>query len=101
MNEEEFTDDEKAAVAYLLHRKPTKKETIYDYAIYVVPSLVFAVHSLWSHDFFAALVAYGSLLFVVIWYLSHSGKVSGPLHSALQKYEKHSNKLTKNDELNN
>jgi len=67
----------------------------------VVPSLAFAVYSIWAHDYIAALVAYVSLVFVVIWYLSHSGKISGPLHSALQKYEKHSNKLTKNKDLNN
>ena len=101
MNEEEFTDDEKAAVAYFLHRKPNKRELISDYAIYVVPSLAFAVYSIWSHDFIAALVAYGSLLFVVTWYLSHSGKVAGPLYSAIHKYEKHSNKLIKNEKLNN
>ena len=39
MNEEDFTDTEKTAVAYFFHRKPNKNETIYHYAIYVVPSL--------------------------------------------------------------
>jgi hypothetical protein len=101
MIEKEFTDEEKAAVAYFLHRKPSKREAISDYAIYVVPSLLFAVYSIWAHDFIAALIAYGSLLFVVIWYLSHTEKISGPLYSAVNKYEQISNKLTKNEELKN
>ena len=99
MNKEEFTDEEKAVVARLLHRKPSAREALSDYAIYIIPSLAFAIYSTWAHDFVAALVAYGSLLFVAVWYLSYSQKVSRPLFSALQKYEKHSNKLAEYEKL--
>jgi len=100
MNEEELTEDEKVVVAQLLSRKPSARDMFSDYAMFVVPSLAFAIYSIWAHDFVAALVAYGSLLFVAVWYLWHSQRVSGSLYTALRKYENVSNKLGTGNELN-
>jgi lipid-A-disaccharide synthase-like uncharacterized protein len=57
------------------------------YVAFILPSLLFAIYSLWNRDFVAALVAYVALLAVALMYLSYSSRQSEHLRSALEKYE--------------
>ena len=83
----ELTKEERAAVDSMIKRKISKGEVAFSYAIYIVPSLLFAIYALWKQDFVASLVAYSALLIVVVWYLAYSFSSGKHLYLALVKYE--------------
>lgn len=82
-----FTDDEKNLVFQIIQQKNHTKSFLFDYAVYVMPSILFAGYGLWREDFAAILVAYVVLLLMVIIYLNHAHSYSKSLRSALIKYE--------------
>jgi hypothetical protein len=88
-----FTDEEKAVIWKVLKKSPGKFGAVFDYGVYVLPTILFSGYGLWKSDFAAMVVAYLALLIVVVLYLSHSHKTSESLRTALQKYENKVNAL--------
>ncbi len=83
----ELTKEERTAVESMIKRKISKGEVAFSYAIYIVPSLLFAIYALWKRDYVASLVAYSALFIVVVWYLAYSFSSGKHLYSAFEKYE--------------
>lgn len=50
------TDDEKAIVWRVLKQVPTRIGIVFDYGVYVVPTLLVAVYGWFSHEWIALLV---------------------------------------------
>ena len=83
----QLTEAEKRTVASILRPRSHGWEIALAYGAYVLPSLLFAAYGVWHKDFAAALVAYVTLLIVVLLYLGWVRKASANLRSALEKYE--------------
>lgn len=93
-----LTDEEKAIIWRILKTKPGKLGAMFDYGVYVLPTILFSGYGLWKNDFMAMVVAYLALLIIVILYLSYSHKTSDSLRTALEKYESKVNALRENEE---
>jgi len=89
-----LTTEEKRVVRQFLVQKRSRLDAVFEYGIYVAPSLAFALYGIWRVDLIAVLVAYGALLSVVVLYLSRARRWSQPLKSAVRKYEQAVNALT-------
>jgi signal peptidase I len=83
----DFTDAERRLIAMFLHRAPSRFDTVFHYGAYVLPSVLFAGYAFATASCAALLLAYASLLIVVIMYLTYSGSMQQTLHSTLVKYE--------------
>jgi signal peptidase I len=60
---------------------------VFNYSAYVLPSVLFAGYAFATASCVALLLAYVSLLIVVILYLTSSGSMQQTLHTTLVKYE--------------
>jgi len=94
---EELSIEEKDAVARAIRRKTSWIEITFSYAVYILPSLLFATYAYWKKDYIAFLVAYSALFIVCVWYLIYSFSVGNHLYSALKKYEEATNALKSKD----
>ncbi|MEZ5462833.1 hypothetical protein [Dokdonella sp.] len=83
----ELTEAEKRTVASILRPRSDGWERALAYGAYVLPSVLFAAYGVWNQDFAAVLVAYVTLLVVVLLYLGWVRDASARLRSALEKYE--------------
>lgn len=92
-----LSDDEKALVSRLIQEKSDYKRLMFDYAVYILPTAAFAAYGIIKEDFFAVLVAYGALLFMVIIYIGYTHQLSKTLRSALLKYEEKIKEYTANE----
>lgn len=79
--------EERRVVGHIVGRRRGWFDTIFEYGVYVAPSLAFAIYGIWREDVIAIGLAYGALLGVVVLYLSYARRSSRLLQSALQKYE--------------
>jgi len=82
-----LTDEERRVIHRILTREPNKKESIFSYGVYILPSLIFAAYGLWKHDYIAILAAYLALFIVAVMYLSYVHDSGRVLYSAVKKYE--------------
>lgn len=82
-----LTKEEREAVARMLADDTGWRGTLFEYGVYILPTLLFAGYGMMKQDWIAALVAYVSLLLVAVMYLSYGKSFSTPLRSALRKYE--------------
>src|SRR5262245_58910045 len=84
---QEFTDAERRLIALYLHRAPSRFDSAFNYAAYVLPSVLFAGYALVTASFVALLLAYVSLLIVVVMYLVQTDRMQATLYAAIRKYE--------------
>jgi hypothetical protein len=89
-----LTDEEKHLVSSVLRNPPGRKEAIFEYGVYLAPSVLFAAYGLWRHDFVAEFVAFCGLLIAVLVYLSYTRHSSKVYYSLLRKYEEETGALT-------
>jgi hypothetical protein len=82
-----LTPQERHTVLLCLRPSARVPERRIWYTAYILPSVLFALYSVYQRDFVAALVAYIALLIVALMYLSYSTRYSDHLRSALEKYE--------------
>jgi hypothetical protein len=83
----EFTDAERRVIAMFLHQSPSRFDEIFHYGAYVLPSVLFAAYAVSTESCVALLLAYVSLLTVVVLYLIYSRRSLVHMYSALRKYE--------------
>jgi hypothetical protein len=93
----DLNDEEKAVIWRILQESPKKLSAVFDYGVYVLPTLLFAGYGIWKMEFAAMLVAYVALLIVVVLYLSYSHRSAGHLRNALKKYEAEVGALKQNE----
>ena len=88
-----FNEEERQLIAsYLLPTSKWHERTMW-YAVYLLPSVLFASFGLWHRDYVATLVAYLALLVTTIWFLTYSTRYSNCFRSVLMKYEAQLNAL--------
>ena len=81
----EFTEKEKQIINRILLRPPGKMQILYDYGIYLLPSIVFVIYGIWNKDLIAVVVSYGVLAIIVIIYLSYTREDGKHLYSVIKK----------------
>ena len=94
----EFTDAERRFIAMYLHRAPSRFDTVFNYGAYVLPSVLFAGYAFGTASCVALLLAYVSLLIVVVLYLTYSGSMQQTMHTTLVKYESRVRALDRSSE---
>ncbi len=82
-----FTKDERSLIAWYLYRGARRPHVVFEYGVYVLPSVLFAGYGLWASDLIAVFVAYLALLAVVLFYLSYQRSYARLFYSVLEKYE--------------
>jgi len=94
----DFTDAERRLIAMFIHRAPSRFDTVFQYGAYVLPSVLFAGYALTTASCVALLLAYVSLLIVVVLYLTYSGAMQQTLHATILKYESRVRALDRSSE---
>lgn len=92
-----LTPEEQAVVWRVLRHPSRRLAAVFDYGVYILPTLLFAAYGTWKLEFAAMLVAYASLLIVALLYLSYSHAAAQTLRTALEKYEAEVGALKKKD----
>jgi len=82
-----LTLDEQDAVRQFLNADESRIHFWWDFSPYFLPPIVIAIYGIWKADLVAVAVAFGLMVFLAIWYLSHLGRVNRNLRSAMAKYE--------------
>lgn len=81
-----FTNEERELIARYLISAP-RASVLFDYGVYVLPSVFFGVYGLWAQDLIALFIGYLSLLIVVVLYLNHQQRHQKLFYSVMEKYE--------------
>ncbi len=89
MKELDLTGDEKVAIAKYRFEIGDKREMLWGYSIYVLPSLIFIALSLRSYSFELCFYAYLVLLISFVYLLHWSYRNDCVERSIMQKFIKH------------
>jgi len=80
-----LTPEEQRTIARYLAESRGLFESFLQYAIYFVPSLVFALYGIWKADFVAVTLAYAVLFGLVVYLLNRQARANPIFRSAIGK----------------
>lgn len=81
-----FTKEERALIARYLISAP-RGNSLFDYGVYILPSVLFGAYGLWVHDLIALFIGYLALFIVVVLYLNQQQRHQKLFYSVMEKYE--------------
>jgi hypothetical protein len=83
---EQLTPEERSTITRYLARPPRGRfDYFVAYAIYLIPSFVFAIYGIWKNDFIAVAVAYLVLLIAILYIIGYQTRSSGLFYAAIKK----------------
>ena len=88
---EQLTSKERSTIERYLARPPRGRLDYFSsFAVYIVPSFLFALYGLWKSDFVAVGMAYLVLLIAIAYIIAYQSRSSGLFYSAINKLAKNS-----------
>ncbi len=82
----ELTPEERSTITRYLARQPRGRlDYVSSYAVYFVPSILFALYGVWKNDLIAVTFAYAVLLIAVAYIIGYQTRSSGLFYSAIKK----------------
>ena len=88
-----LTCEEQLTIARYLTEPRSRIDTVFTYAIYFVPSLLFGLYGIWKSDFLAVTVGYVVLFGLVVYLISYQRRTAPQFRSALRKLVKNSHAI--------
>ena len=83
---EQLTSEEQSTIRRYLARPPRGRLDYFSgFAIYLVPSFLFAIYGIWKSDFVAVALAYLVLLIAIVYIIGYQTRSSGLFYSAIKK----------------
>jgi hypothetical protein len=87
---EQLTPEERSTILRYLARPPRGRfDYFFAFAVYLIPSFLFALYGVWRSDFVAVAVAYLVLLIAIVYIIGYQTRSSRPFYSAIKKLVEH------------